>query len=206
MALTRIRSVEVVGMGPACGAIDYICEFRPDVVLLDASLIGTSNLPHQMLEIAPTLKIVAFAVSKIDRQAIECAEAGISGYVTRDGSADDIVAATHRAVRGELVCSPRVTALLFERVAVLSAGRNQLDQRSALTQREQEIVPLIERGLSNKEIARRLRVGTATVKNHVHNILEKLQIRRRGEVALRVRGDVGRRGPAPENDPRSASV
>ena len=68
----------------------------------------------------------------------------------------------------------------------MSAGRTKPLDGQVLTQREREIVPLVEQGLSNKEIARRLSVGTATVKNHVHNILEKLQICRRGQVAARM--------------------
>jgi two-component system, NarL family, nitrate/nitrite response regulator NarL len=120
---------------------------------------------------------------------IACAEAGISAFVAREGTAEDLVAAVHQAMRGELVCSPRVTALLFDRVAALSAERTTSIPTDALTEREKEIIPLVEQGLSNKEIARQLRVGAATVKNHVHNILEKLQVRRRGEVAARLRGD-----------------
>jgi DNA-binding NarL/FixJ family response regulator len=98
-----------------------------------------------------------------------------------------VVAAVHRAVRGELLCSPRTAALLFNRMAVLSPNRGIAAGDNMLTRREHEIITLVERGLSNKEIARLLRIGNATVKNHVHSILTKLQVRRRGEAAAQIR-------------------
>ncbi|MGC2776549.1 MAG: response regulator transcription factor, partial [Bradyrhizobium sp.] len=168
-------------------AVARIAGLRPDAVLLDASLLDGAASPRCIREIVPEIKVVAFAVTEIDQEVIACAEAGISAYVPREGSTEDLVAAVHQAMRGELVCPPRVAALLFGRVATLSAEQTAPIDDGALTQREQEIIPLIERGLSNKEIARHLYVGTATVKNHIHNILEKLRVRRRGEVAARMR-------------------
>jgi len=88
-------------------------------------------------------------------------------------------------VRNELVCSPRIAALLFSRIAAIGSERSH---GSALTRREHEIVSLMTQGLSNKEIARQLRIQNATVKNHIHSILGKLHVRRRGEVAARIRG------------------
>src|SRR5881296_1366294 len=90
--------------------------------------------------------------------------------------------------RGVAICSPRVAACLLRRVAALAAGHGGDLPRAQLTNREREIVRLIDNGLSNKEIARALGIEVATVKNHVHNILEKLQVHRRGEAAARVRG------------------
>ena len=86
-----------------------------------------------------------------------------------------------------------MTASLLRRVAALAAGNGGGLPRAQLTSREREIVGLIDRGLSNKEIARDLGIEVATVKNHVHNILEKLQVHRRGEAAARVRGIATRR-------------
>ena len=94
----------------------------------------------------------------------------------------------HCAVRNELVCSPRIAALLFSRVAAVGSKRLVDRDNDALTRREHEIVSLIMQGLSNKEISRQLRIQNATVKNHIYNILSKLQVRRRGEVAARIRG------------------
>src|SRR5262249_5722679 len=128
--------------------------------------------------------VVAFAVSGMEEDVLACAEAGISGYVTKDGSAEDLVAAVLRALRGEVMCSPRVAALLFRRVATLSGGCPVSRADACLTRREREIAALVACNLPNKEIARRLCVGPATIKNHVHNILQKLSIHRRSDIAL----------------------
>ena len=91
-------------------------------------------------------------------------------------------------MRGEAACSPRVAAALLRRVADRGARARRLDGEFApLTSRERQIVALIDEGLSNKEIAARLCIELSTVKNHVHNLLEKLGARGRGEAAARVR-------------------
>jgi DNA-binding NarL/FixJ family response regulator len=189
MTLAQDETLDVVGLGDAADMLSQIAELRPNVALLDYSLIDRPGLPRRMLEVLPSLKVVAIAVSEGDRDVIACAEAGISAFVPRDGSAADLIAAVHQASRGELVCTPRIAALLFGHVAALSAKREPPVLIEVLTHREREIIPLLEQGLSNKEIARQLRVGAATVKNHIHNILEKLHVRRRGEVAARIRHD-----------------
>ena len=187
ISLSRNESVDVIGSSTASDAPARIAETRPEVVLLDSSLINQPAALRDIRQTLPQSKIVAFAVSEIDRELIACAEAGISAYVAREGSADDLVTAVHRAIRGELFCPPRVAALLFGHIATLTAERPPPILSNVLTKRENEITSLLERGLSNKEIASVLHVGTATVKNHVHNILEKLQVRRRGEVAALMR-------------------
>jgi DNA-binding NarL/FixJ family response regulator len=187
LALSQTEA-EVVGAGGPPDAIVRIGELRPDVVILDASSENGLSLSREIHDLVPSSKVVAFALSDVDQDLIAYAEAGISAFVTREGSSDDLIDAVHQAMRGEFVCSPRQTAVLLGRLAALSALRSPADDAVALTQREREIVLLVEQGLSNKEIAHRLSVGPATVKNHVHNILEKLHVRRRGEVAGRMRG------------------
>jgi len=107
---------------------------------------------------------------------------------------DDLVNTIHSVARGELLCSPRIAATLFR--ALHAQGSRPDGDRLALTltAREREIAPLIDRGLSNKEIAAQLRIEVATVKNHVHNLLEKLQVASRGEAAARLRAGVGAPG------------
>src|SRR6185436_13278348 len=121
-------------------------------------------------------RIVAFAVEETERDVLLCAEAGAAGYVACDGTMDDLVNTIHSVARGELLCSPRIAATLFR--ALHAQGSRPDGDRLALTltAREREIAPLIDRGLSNKEIAAHLRIEVATVKNHVHNLLEKLQV------------------------------
>jgi len=165
-----------------------IAAARPDVVLLDVGTPGGLAALLALRQALPDLKIVAIAVSDTEQEVVACAEAGVSGFVSRDGSIQDLVAAVHCAMRNELVCSPRIAGMLFRRVAAIGSERSHAPDNSALTRREHEIVSLMTQGLSNKEIARQLRIQNATVKNHIHAILAKLHVRRRGEVAARMNG------------------
>jgi len=125
------------------------------------------------------------------------AAAGIAGYVRDDAAAEDVVAVLKSAMRDELLCSPRAAATLCHHVAVLSRdGHGGLPAESpapALSKRELEIGELIDRGLSNKQIARQLGIQVTTVKNHVHNIFDKLKVHRRGEAAACLRTALRRR-------------
>jgi DNA-binding NarL/FixJ family response regulator len=94
-----------------------------------------------------------------------------------------LVATLESATRGEALFSPRMAASLLRRVAALAATQPSPSAQVRLTPRERDIMRLLDEGLSNKEIAQRLGIEVATVKNHVHNILEKLQVHRRGEAA-----------------------
>jgi DNA-binding NarL/FixJ family response regulator len=187
LALSQEPSVVVVGSSDLSVSPAGISQFFPNVLLLDVARPSSLDLCRQLRQVLPDVKIVAFAVAEVDREIIACAEAGVSGFVSRKGSIQELVAAVHRAARHELLCSPRTAALLFSRVAVLSPTSGTAVSQNILTRREREIVALIEKGLSNKEIAHVLRIGHATVKNHVHSILAKLQVRRRGEAAAHTR-------------------
>jgi len=160
-------------------------ESPPDAVLLDAA-----NAPRQLRLLARNLAdvpLVILAAPDEEDELLALAEAGACGYVTRDGSIDDVIQAVERAVRGEALCSPRMAARLMKRVGMLAREQPRDLPSSPLTRRECEILGLIDRGLSNKEIAGTLCIEIATVKNHVHHILEKLHVHRRGEAAARAR-------------------
>ena len=111
----------------------------------------------------------------------------VSGYVSREDSLDDLVAVVESVGRGELLCSPRVAASLLRRVASRAGTRWDSAPTHHLTAREAQIGQLIQEGLSNKEIASRLGIEVTTAKNHVHNLLEKLQVHRRAEAVARLR-------------------
>jgi two-component system nitrate/nitrite response regulator NarL len=160
---------------------------QPDVIIIDIGAPDSFAVAKSLGISLPTVKIVAFAVNEVDYLVLACAEAGIAGYVGPDGSETDLVAAVEYALRGELYCSPRIAALLFRRVAALSAQPRKPSEQASLTQREQQILGLVGEGMSNKEIGRALRIGDSTVKNHVHSILEKLEVHRRGEAAAQLR-------------------
>lgn len=127
---------------------------------------------------------MAFGISECKKEIMEYAEAGISGYVPKDGSVDDLVQAILRAVRGELECSADIAGALLRRVSELAIHHPPKPAPPGLTPRERQVAGLIGEGLSNKEIASCLEIREATAKAHVHQVLAKLGARRRGEVVL----------------------
>jgi two-component system, NarL family, nitrate/nitrite response regulator NarL len=170
-------------------ALELISTQQPDVVLLDTGTPQALSLVRHVHEALPRTQVVALTVPEVEETVIDCAEAGVAGYVTRDGSLADLVDAIESATRGETTCSPRIAAMLLRRVAAAPRQRS-VAHVAELTAREREIARLIENGLSNKDIARQLFIEVSTVKNHVHHILEKLRVTRRSDVVARVRGGV----------------
>jgi DNA-binding NarL/FixJ family response regulator len=189
--LPRRDGIAVVGTAESweAGAAE-VGLLRPDIVLLDMAVAGGADAISEIVAGADGVKVVALAVPESEAEVIAYAEAGVSGYVTREQSVADLVAAVESAAHGQVACSPRVAAALLHRVTAMS---NPTAADSRLTRRESEIAGLLDEGLSNKEIAQRLCIERATVKNHVHNILEKLEVRSRFEVAERVGSRPGTR-------------
>lgn len=178
----------------AAATLHEAARLSPDVLLLDASMPGALALVNTLADAAPATRVVAFAVDDArETEVLACAEAGVAGWVGRDASAEEVVQAVLRAARGELLCSARTAALLSRRLAVLARERRAPSApapapAAQLTPREAEIGELLCRGVSNKQIARTLGLQLATVKNHVHNILEKLGVRSRAEAGSVLRG------------------
>lgn len=191
-ASARLRVEGSADSGPA--AMARLADSGLNVLLVDMSMEGAIKLIHAVSVSYPDVHIVAYTVGLDDQSVLRCIEAGAKGYVNRDATVDELVATVESVARGESPCSPRMAASLFRRVAALAQSDQGAGGTPTLTQREQQIVELLDRGLSNKEIATQLGIELATAKNHVHHILEKLQVRRRSQV----RGSLGwrhRTGP-----------
>jgi two-component system, NarL family, nitrate/nitrite response regulator NarL len=169
-------------------AVPAIRKLDPHAVLLDLPDADGAPLVRAILRRAPEARIVALGVAELEDEMMALAEAGVAGYVTRESSIADLIRTVESVAAGEAICSPRITATLMRRVADLARDRDRKAPDRKLTLREQQILALIDEGLSNKEIATRLRIEYATVKNHVHNILDKLHVHRRAEAAAAVRG------------------
>jgi two-component system, NarL family, nitrate/nitrite response regulator NarL len=165
---------------------------EPDVVLVDTSMPQAVAAVRAILATAPGVKVVALAVSE-DEDILAFAEAGVSGYLTRDAPLDHLMTVIEGVIRGEAPCPPKMTAILLKHISVLAARRSLPPSEARLTHRELEVMELVDLGLSNKEIARRLCIEVPTVKNHVHRILDKLQLSRRAEAAAWVRTNEGHR-------------
>jgi len=168
--------------------LSRIHERGPEVLLFRMTESESIPLLSGIAKATSGVRTVALGVSETEDEIIACAEAGVAGYVPRDGSLHDLVATISGVARGEVRYSPRIVAPLLRRVATLAAERQPRTTLVHLTPREREIGQLIGTGLSNKEIARHLSIEVRTVKNHVHNILEKFQVHRRGEAAALIMG------------------
>ena len=171
-------------------AVERVRAAVPDIVLLDAAMPEGIATAAEISGCAPSVKVVAIALDETPHAVLEWAEGGVSGYVPRDASLADLIAAIERTARGELQCSAQVAAGMIRRVWALAKVAGDRATTSAavhLTPREREIMRLVDQGMTNKDIARHLGIGVATAKSHVHHILEKLHVRGRSQAAARLR-------------------
>ena len=165
------------------GAALRLEQITPDVALVEMGLPDLDALTQALAGRSRAIPLVAIGIADSDTDVIACAERGFAAYVTRDGCVDELVATIRAAGKGELTCSPRIAGTLMRRLGALAAELHPASLMARLTRREQEIAALMRQDLSNKEIATRLRIEVATVKNHVHNVLDKLQVHRRSDAA-----------------------
>jgi DNA-binding NarL/FixJ family response regulator len=187
-SLRREARFDVVGVAASVEeALAVLGRVEADILLVDTRMPEAADAVRGLAAAAPQVKLVALAVPEVEHEVITFAEAGASAYVTVDGSMDDLASVVRSVERGEVLCSPGMAAGLFRRVGTLARER-QLDPiDEKLTRRELDVLRLIEEGLANKEIATALSIELPTVKNHVHRILEKLNVHRRTEAAARAR-------------------
>lgn len=172
------QDLAVVGAARLCReATEEISSTRPDVLLLNPPALAMPDLNDlpRIRRRAPRLRIVAFGMEESEEAFLAAVRAGVVGYVLKDAYSADVVAAVRLAAQGEAVCPPRLCLCLFAHFANQPAGMPKLRLRTRLplTRREQELVPMIAQGLTNKEIAAQLNLSAQTVKNHVHRILQK---------------------------------
>ena len=177
---------EVVVIGTAASgrkAIEQIKDLRPEVALIDIGMPDkdgievTQGLHRDVQEV----KVIILGMCDLTAEIMASIEAGAAGYVLKEVSFDTLVDTIRAVHRGESFSSPQVTASLFSRIAELTGERVLKIPLSSvkLTPREVEIINQVAEGLSNKAIGQKLAIETQTVKNHVHNILEKLQLHNR---------------------------
>jgi two-component system, NarL family, nitrate/nitrite response regulator NarL len=184
--LERDSAVSVVAL---CDDLSEAVALSPtlqaDVILLDGRIPDGVAAVRRALAIAPGLRIVVSSVRETEDDIVSWAEAGVIGYIPRTVALADFVRLIVEIHSGEQLCSRRVAAGLLRRIAVTARrdpGRSAL-RAPMLTKREWQAAELIRNGLSDKEIARRLNISVATTKSHVHNLLSKLNVQRRTQVA-----------------------
>ncbi|WP_167604419.1 LuxR C-terminal-related transcriptional regulator [Micromonospora auratinigra] len=204
--LFRDHVLDILGAQPfverAAGAADAeaalraVAEHGFRVVLVSLATRDSLAVCRRLVAACADTRVIALGVSGGDDEVVACAEAGVTGYLLRDESSEGLLRVVAAAGRGEVTCPPPVAAALMRRMGQRGRAPGGPAGESRLTTREREILGLIDEGMSNKEIARKLNIEIRTVKNHVHNLLEKLEVSRRGEAAALVRG-VRRRAQAP---------
>ncbi len=162
---------------------------REDHILLYDLVTNMRDGPALMAELRQKVlqaKILIFGVADDDQAIIECVRAGASGCILQNASLEDLLAAIKSLARGTPQMSPRVFTTLFSYVAKLQAGEDRAPA-SPLTPREEQILQSMAEGLSNKEIAQKLYLQPQTVKNYVHLVLQKLNLRSRLDVIRSLR-------------------
>lgn len=184
--LRRLGALNVTGTLCPDEALDYLAVHDVDVVILDTSRRRALAHAWAIKQCCPSVQIVAFGIGAPE-DAIAGAESGVSAFVGEDGGIEDINEAALKALKGQSFCSPELTAILLNHISTLKHS-NAPKTLTSLTSREDQIAVLVTDGMSNKEIAQALRISPATVKNHVHSILEKLELSRRSAIGARLGG------------------
>ena len=167
-------------------ALPYLANNQPDVILLDEALPDGLLAIGQIRSIAPELSVVVIALTETAEKVIAWAEAGATGYISKNAALADIVPLLVGIVQGAQPCSGNVAAGLLRRISsggAFNSGHQNRSSLPALTAREAQIAQMIAAGMSNKDIARRLGIGLATTKTHVHHLLAKLKVQRRSQAA-----------------------
>ncbi len=162
--------------------LNGIASEAADALLVDTAMPEAIDIIKTVAQCGCAIKVIALGVNEHPDAILSCAEAGISGYVSRDGSINQLIDTINSALRDEFICSPRIAALLLQQVSALSVQQVGDNAMQKLTPRERQVVILVSEGLSNKQIARRLNISVSTTKNHIHNILNKLEVQQRSEI------------------------
>ncbi|NCS87282.1 MAG: hypothetical protein AUK34_03120 [Ignavibacteria bacterium CG2_30_36_16] len=168
--------------------LNMIGELKPDIILLDLGLRNQNSL--QVVKLSkqhyPTTKIITMDLVPLQADIFEFVQAGVSGFILKDANVADFFKTIRSVYEGTDVLPSQLTGSLFSQIveqAVNGANQTVIDKSIRMTKRERQVIELIADGLANKEIAQKLHLSTYTVKSHVHNILEKLTLNTRVQIA-----------------------
>ena len=183
--LDALTDVDVVTSATADTA--FLIETTPDVLLLDVGLRDQEslNVATALRRDNPHVKIIVMDIIPVHEEIMEFVNAGVSGFLLKDSSFEEFVTTIRAVAAGQKVLPPRMTQSLFAQI-VNAARSGEVEptlEDVRMTPRESEVIALIGEGLSNKEIAQRLEIATHTVKSHVRNVMEKLALHTRLQIA-----------------------
>jgi DNA-binding NarL/FixJ family response regulator len=186
--LLEEQTVQVVGeAADGAQAIRMVRELAPDVVVMDLNMPGMTGVEatRQVTTLAPLTRVVVLTISDQDEDVMNAILAGACGYLMKDSSIQDLMQGIRAAAVGESLISPHIAAKVLQRMR--ATGTNEADAamiRAELSDREIEVLKLIANGKDNAQIAADLHISPKTVKNHISNILMKLQIDNRIQAAV----------------------
>jgi DNA-binding NarL/FixJ family response regulator len=184
--LNQTADFKVVASGPS-GDPALFQNARPQVILLDVGLWDDDSLrvAETVKKDFPDSKVIIMDLLPVHEDIVEFVNAGVSGFILKDATVEDLVQTIRSVADGVHVLPPAMTSTLFSQIAreAIVRGREVALEAVRMTPRESEIIDLIGEGLSNKEIATRLNIATHTVKSHVRNVMEKLTLHTRLQIA-----------------------
>lgn len=200
-AMLGAQGLKVIATARSGGeALRQVTRLKPSLILLDSAIGDRDSLAlvEAVRKVSPDIKVIVMHLLAAHEDVVAFVRAGVSGFIMKDASVAEFVATIRSVADGHSVLPPSMATTLFSHVAAQAAARGTRGAKAAvrMTARERQVVTAIAEGMSNKEIAERLGVATHTVKSHVHNILEKLALHTRLEVAAYAHAD-GSRPPAP---------
>ena len=187
MLLTLENDIEVVGEArDGIAATELAASTAPDVILMDVRMPKRSGIEAcvAIKEVAPTARIIMLTVSDEEADLYDAVKNGASGYLLKDSSIEEVAQAIRVVADGQSLISPSMAIKLLDEFKQMSRSDRQQVPSPRLTDRELEVLKLVAQGLNNREIAKRLFISENTVKNHVRNILEKLQLHSRMEAVM----------------------
>lgn len=179
--------IDVVGeAGDGDTAVSLAVETVPDVVLLDVRMPRESGLRAciRIKELVPSTKIIMLTVSDEEGDLYEAVKSGASGYLLKDSSVEEVAQAIRVVADGQSLISPSMAAKLIVEFKEMARLEREQVPSPRLTDRELQVLRLVAKGLNNREAAKELFISENTVKNHVRNILEKLQLHSRMEAVM----------------------
>jgi DNA-binding NarL/FixJ family response regulator len=186
--LLEEQGVNVVGEAPnGQNAIRLASELAPDVIVMDLNMPGMTGVEttRKLAGIAPLTRVVVLTISADDDDVMDAVMAGACGYLLKDSSIQELIVGIRAAAAGESLISPQIAAKLLRRLRAQSSSEDAAETiRAELSDREIEVLKLIANGKDNAQIARELFISPKTVKNHISNILMKLQIENRIQAAV----------------------
>jgi DNA-binding NarL/FixJ family response regulator len=188
VTLLTEQGVHVVGeAGTGEAALRVVRELAPDVVVMDLNMPGISGVAatREITAVAPLTRVVVLTISADDNDVVDAVMAGACGYLLKDSSIQQLIAGIRAAAAGESLISPQIAGKVLQLLRVQgTTGEKTEPMVTTLSDRELDVLKLIAIGKDNAEIARDLFISPKTVKNHISNILMKLQIENRIQAAV----------------------